>query len=166
MEKKLNTYTAFVKCRETNKKTFITRDYAKKKQFRDDLKCNGYIVYRIELKVIYDYVLDSLNCTPEDFTQARNDYKNKTGFFAVTTITKKEALKGGDNLLNEVKIKRAFQEDNRIQSIILHYEIYDMYKGNGDDECYYITEKNNPDKILMAITKELWSKMFENDYIK
>jgi len=65
----------------------------------------------------------------------------------------------------EVKINRDLSEENRLQSIVLHEKdgAYDLYKGNGDDACLYVTEHGNSDKILMVITKDLWNKIFDYD---
>lgn len=65
-------------------------------------------------------------------------------------------------MISEVKIKRVLEEENRLQTILLHPDgAYDLYKGSGDDTCMYVTEHGNPNIILMAITKELWYRIFE-----
>lgn len=51
---KTNTYIASVRCGETNEITVIERDYSTKKQFREDLRGNGFRVRYISTPVTFD----------------------------------------------------------------------------------------------------------------
>lgn len=64
--------------------------------------------------------------------------------------------------MKPLPIKRILTEDNRLQSIHFHGNVYDLYRGQGDDKInYYVTEHGDPEQIFMAITRELWEQIFE-----
>lgn len=59
-------------------------------------------------------------------------------------------------------INVCLSEEERIQSITFNENVYDLYHGSGDRfDIYYVTEHNQPDRILMAIKKDLWNIIFE-----
>jgi hypothetical protein len=62
--------------------------------------------------------------------------------------------------MSEIRMHRILDEDNRVGTITLYSNgIFDLYKGLGDDGCYYVTEHGNPTKIVMAITMDLYNKI-------
>jgi hypothetical protein len=64
--------------------------------------------------------------------------------------------------MSEIRIRRILNEDNRVGTVILYPDgVFDLYKGLGDDDCFYITEHGNPNKIVMAITTTMYHNIFE-----
>jgi hypothetical protein len=60
-------------------------------------------------------------------------------------------------------IKRALSEETRVQTVRLcSKKIFDLHKGLGDDDAYYITQHGNPENIYMAISKELYDTIFND----
>ena len=68
-------YSAFVKDKETGEKRFIESDYPTRSNFLNDLKANGYTVYRAEPKEVYDYILRNTNGSKTDWEIAKKLYK-------------------------------------------------------------------------------------------
>lgn len=68
-------YSAFVKDKETGEKKFIESDYPTRSNFLNDLKANGYTVYRAEPKEVYDYILRNTNGSKTDWEIAKKLYK-------------------------------------------------------------------------------------------
>lgn len=65
------TYKAYVIDKCTKEALFIEDSYNTKIEFKKSLVSNGYTVRRIEVKEVYDYVLDNTNAESRDFAKAR-----------------------------------------------------------------------------------------------
>ena len=86
-------YSAFVKDKETGEKRFIESDYPTRSNFLNDLKANGYTVYRAEPKEVYDYILRNTNGSKTDWEIAKKLYKEGKPL----TKEEYEKMKNGDD---------------------------------------------------------------------
>ena len=68
--------------------------------------------------------------------------------------------------MKPLPINNALREDDRLGEIVLaRKHVLSLYQGMGDDsEFYYLTESGKPDKIYMAVSRELWNDIFETEY--
>lgn len=68
--------------------------------------------------------------------------------------------------MKPLPIKAALNEDDRLGEVILaRKHVLSLYEGAGsDDGVYYLTDNGNPDKIYMAVNRELWNGIFETEY--
>lgn len=84
----LYTYKALVTDKETKEVKFLESDYPRKEDFRKDLVRNGYSVKRVELKDLYDFMLENAEGYEWEWETARKLYWKKN----LTVESFREAL--------------------------------------------------------------------------
>lgn len=70
-------YKAYVTYRPTGEKFFKTdSDFRSKTSYAKDLRANEFIVHRVEIAEVYDFVIENTNCEDFDYEAARLAFKN------------------------------------------------------------------------------------------
>jgi len=64
--------------------------------------------------------------------------------------------------MKPLPMKKALKKENSLGEVGFGKHILHLYKGVGNEsEFYYLTDKNNPDKIYMMVSRELLHSMFD-----